>query len=40
MQATKSNTLRVPGASLYHEVRGSGNQSEAFAVRLHEVLSR
>jgi len=24
MQATKSNTLKVPGASLYHEVRGSG----------------
>jgi len=40
MQATKSNTLRVPGASLYHEVRGSGNQSEAVAVRFHEVLSR
>ncbi|HKA11787.1 MAG TPA: alpha/beta hydrolase [Candidatus Dormibacteraeota bacterium] len=24
MQATKSNTLRVPGATLYYEVRGSG----------------
>jgi hypothetical protein len=24
MQATKTNTLRVPGANLYHEVRGSG----------------
>jgi len=40
MQATKSNTPQVPGATLYHEVRGSGSQSEAFAVRLHEVLSR
>jgi len=40
MQATKSNTPRVRGATLYHEVRGSGNQSEAFAVRHHEVLSR
>jgi len=24
MQTTQSNTLRVPGATLYHEVRGSG----------------
>ncbi len=24
MQATKTDTLRVPGANLYHEVRGSG----------------
>jgi hypothetical protein len=24
MQATKTNTLRVPGANLYDEVRGSG----------------
>jgi len=24
MQATKSSTLRVPGATVYHEVRGSG----------------